>query len=145
MLLDSGLDNAAKYTYNSSTNQSSNYLWVQYAAVGTSGAAPLASQTLLGAEVARTNSHGGFAPTDTFERDALSGVLRGRHTNTRVFNFSAAYNLSEFGFVPTSSGGTLHLPRHVPPGPQRPGLHRRHHQRPARRPVATDQHPDSRG
>ena len=107
MLLDSGLNNAAKYPYSSTSNQSTNYQWVRYTAVGTSGAAPAAAQTALGAEVARTQDHGGFQPSDVYERDVVNKVLRAKHTNTRVINFATAYNLSEFGHAPSSSGGSF--------------------------------------
>ena len=144
MLLDSGLDNAAKYSYSSGGNNSSNYQWVQYTAVGTGASAPAASQTLLVAETARTNSNGGFGPANEYEADAANNLLRARHTNTRVFNFSSASNVSEFGHVPTSSGGPFTTRDLFRQEPQRPQLHAGNHQRSGRRPTPTYSHSDYR-
>jgi hypothetical protein len=72
-----------------------------YAAVGTGTAEPIATQTGLVAEVARTSSQpSGFA-------DTLVRIANGQYEFTRVrqFNNVANLNLTEWGYSPSASVG----------------------------------------
>src|SRR5690606_18784478 len=80
---------------------------INYLAVGTGSSEPSYMDTTLNAEVARTNSSGGFG-----DSDAMVGsgdlVEYWRRRRTRVFTEAQANaNLAELGFFSASSGGTL--------------------------------------
>jgi len=80
---------------------------INYLAVGTGSSEPSYTDTTLNAEVARTNSNGGFG-----DSDAMVGsgdlVQYWRRRLTRVFTEAQANaNLAELGFFSSSSGGTL--------------------------------------
>lgn len=80
---------------------------INYLAVGTGSSEPSYTDTALNAEVARTNSNGGFG-----DSDAMVGsgdlVEYWRRRRTRVFTEAQANaNLAELGFFSSSSGGTL--------------------------------------
>ena len=80
---------------------------INYLAVGTGSSEPSYTDTTLNAEVARTNSNGGFG-----DSDAMVGsgdlVEYWRRIRTRVFTEAQANaNLAELGFFSSSSGGTL--------------------------------------
>lgn len=78
--------------------------WHQYSAVGTGSANPAQSDTALAAEVMRTSSSGGFPTSGSATRDGATNKLRYTVTSYRVFNFTASYNLTEFGHFTGSSG-----------------------------------------
>ena len=78
--------------------------WHMYTAVGTGSTAPAQSDVALVAEVARTSSNGGFARNEESGTDATANTVWFRSTTYRVFNFTSAYNLTEFGHFRNSSG-----------------------------------------
>ncbi|GIW39021.1 MAG: hypothetical protein KatS3mg075_502 [Meiothermus sp.] len=78
--------------------------WFRYTAVGTGSTAPAQTDTALVSEVARTENNGGFNPSETYVRNSSANVIRGTITEYRVFNFTASYNLTEFGHFTSSSG-----------------------------------------
>jgi hypothetical protein len=75
-----------------------------YLAVGTSSATPSPTQTNLGAEVARTVSNGGATESGSDYYDANLNALVSKGYLVREIEFSASYNLTEFGFFSGSSG-----------------------------------------
>src|SRR5690606_11810156 len=80
---------------------------INYLAVGTGSSEPNYTDTTLNAEVARTNSTGGFA-----DSDAMVGsgdlVEYWRRIRTRVFGQNEANgNLAELGFFSAAQGGTM--------------------------------------
>src|SRR5690606_82446 len=80
---------------------------INYLAVGTGSSEPSYTDTALNAEVARTNSNGGFG-----DSNAMVGsgdlVEYWRRIRTRVFTEAQANaNLAELGFFSSSSGGVL--------------------------------------
>lgn len=80
---------------------------INYLAVGTGSSEPSYTDTTLNAEVARTNSNGGFG-----DSNAMVGsgdlVEYWRRIRTRVFTESQANgNLAELGFYSSGTGGTL--------------------------------------
>lgn len=80
---------------------------VNYLAVGTGSSEPSYTDTALNAEVARTNSTGGFGDSDAMV-GAGDLVEYWRRRLTRVFTEAQANaNLAELGFFSSSSGGTL--------------------------------------
>lgn len=114
LILNGGLDalltnNAVETTSGSNTVNSLFGSWRRYLALGTGSAAPDVAQTALSAEVARTDSGGGFEATSggeifsTFSSTANSMTLTSRHV--RVHTFSSAYNITEYGFSANSGAG----------------------------------------
>lgn len=95
MILDGGLEFFCSYGPKGARG---------YLAVGTGSAEPVVTQTLLGAEVARTSSPDGLTVTDTFTQDAVSVTTVTRVV--RVVTFAQAYNITEYGFSPTSGANT---------------------------------------
>jgi len=80
---------------------------IQYLAVGTGSATPDATDTALVAEIARTNSNGGFSDVDTANGSG-DGLVYYSRVRTRVFMENQANgNLAELGFFNQSTGGTL--------------------------------------
>jgi hypothetical protein len=80
---------------------------IQYLAVGTGSATPAVTDTALQAEIARTNSNGGFGDVDTSNGSGDSLVYLSR-VRTRVFMEDQANgNLAELGFFNQATGGTL--------------------------------------
>lgn len=80
---------------------------INYLAVGTGSSEPSYTDTALNAEVARTNSTGGFGDSDARVGDG-DLVEYWRRRRTRVFTEAQANaNLAELGFFSSSSGGTL--------------------------------------
>ena len=80
---------------------------IQYLAVGTGSNTPSFTDTALQAEIARTNSNGGFADVDTANGSGDTLVYWSR-VRTRVFTESQANgNLAELGFFNQATGGTL--------------------------------------
>src|SRR5690606_29765886 len=80
---------------------------INYLAVGTGSSEPRYTDTTLDAEVARTNSNGGFG-----DSEAMVGsgdlVEYWRRIRTRVFTEAQANgNLAELGFFSAASGGTM--------------------------------------
>ena len=78
-----------------------------YLAVGTGSSEPSYTDTILNAEIARTNSNGGFADSDAV---VGSGALveYWSRIRTRVFTQNQANgNLAELGFFSSSQGGTM--------------------------------------
>ena len=80
---------------------------ITYLAVGTGSSEPSYTDTTLNAEIARTNSTGGFA-----DSDAMVGsgdlVEYWRRIRTRVFTENQANgNLAELGFFSAAQGGTM--------------------------------------
>ncbi len=80
---------------------------INYLAVGTGSSEPSYTDTTLNAEIARTNSTGGFA-----DSDAMVGsgdlVEYWRRIRTRVFTENQANgNLAELGFFSAAQGGTM--------------------------------------
>ncbi|MFC6800381.1 hypothetical protein ACFQDE_00350 [Deinococcus caeni] len=73
-------------------------------ALGTGSAVPDVAQTALGAEIARSDSDGGFNSeiVTTFTQAANSVSAVSRHV--RVHEFSSAHNVTEYGFSQNSSG-----------------------------------------
>ncbi|QAY18182.1 hypothetical protein [Thermus phage TSP4] len=105
MITDYGLE--VQKTVNTRPHLNNNYyltLGFSYLAVGTSSTLPDVSQTSLGSEVARTSGNGGFGESETVERNTTNRVIILRGNLVRVINFSASYNLTEFGFFTSSSG-----------------------------------------
>jgi len=78
--------------------------WHRYTAVGTGSSTPSESDVALEAEVARTSDTGGFLKSETAETDSTNNVVRYTSTTYRVFNFSASYNLTEYGHFTDSTG-----------------------------------------
>lgn len=79
--------------------------WFRYAAVGTGTAEPAATDTALVAQVGdRTENTGGFGHSRTYERDTTNNVMRLTVVLHRVFDFTASYNLTEFGLFTGTSG-----------------------------------------
>jgi hypothetical protein len=80
---------------------------IQYLAVGTGSNTPSFTDTALQAEIARTNSNGGFADVNTANGSGDTLVYWSR-VLTRVFTESQANgNLAELGFFNQATGGTL--------------------------------------
>lgn len=80
---------------------------ITYLAVGTGSSEPSYTDTTLNAEIARTNSTGGFG-----DSDAIVGsgdlVEYWRRIRTRVFTQAQANgNLAELGFFSAAQGGTM--------------------------------------
>lgn len=80
---------------------------INYLAVGTGSSEPNYTDTILNAEIARTNSNGGFG-----DSDAVVGsgdlVEYWRRIRTRVFTENQANgNLAELGFFSAAQGGTM--------------------------------------
>lgn len=80
---------------------------INYLAVGTGSSEPSYTDTTLNAEVARTNSTGGFG--DSNEMVGAGDLVEyWRRIRTRVFTEAQANaNLTELGFFSSSSGGTM--------------------------------------
>lgn len=102
LILDQGLDLIATTVLKRLTTASSEeFPIIHYAAVGTDSTAPDASQTGLGAEVARTST--------TFATDAISRPSDGVYRITKSFEFAyneANGNLTEWGCSPVGSVGS---------------------------------------
>jgi len=79
---------------------------ISYIAVGTGSAEPSQSDTALEAEVARTNSDGGFSASSSETLDSATSTARSEYTAYRVFDFTSSYNLTEYGHFMVSSGGS---------------------------------------
>ena len=79
-------------------------LGFKYLAVGTGSALPAANQTALVNEVARTYSNGGFKESHWVIVDTDTNKLIISANLVRVIDFSASYNLTEFGFFSSSDG-----------------------------------------
>ena len=75
-----------------------------YLAVGTGSTLPAANQTALVNEIARTSSNGGFKESQSVVVDTDTNKVIISANRVRVINFSASYNLTEFGFFTSSSG-----------------------------------------
>jgi len=80
---------------------------INYLAVGTGSSEPNYTDTTLDAEIARTNSNGGFA--DLNEMVGSGNLVEyWRRIRTRVFTEAQANgNLAELGFFSAASGGTM--------------------------------------
>lgn len=72
--------------------------------VGTSSEAPTAQKTSLGAQVGSSTNNGGFGSEETFTITAGADHLLGSFKMVRVWDAGAAYNLTEYGLAPASSG-----------------------------------------
>jgi len=79
---------------------------ISYTAVGTGSTAPAQSDTALDNEIARTSNDGGFSSSKQTAQDAAGNKLRYEHTSYRVFSFSQAYNLTEYGHFINSNGNS---------------------------------------
>lgn len=75
-----------------------------FMALGTGAGEPVATQSALVAEVLRTSSAGGFASSASTVVDAPNNRLIGSFGITRVYDFTASYNLTEVGFSELSTG-----------------------------------------
>lgn len=75
-----------------------------YLAVGTGSTLPATNQVALANEIARTNSGGGFKESESVIVDTDTNKLIVSANLVRVIDFSASYNLTEFGFFTSSSG-----------------------------------------
>lgn len=106
MILNSGLDNAAKSQWNPA-GASNNSFWTAFAAYGTGTTAPDVSQTTLVSEAARSGSDGGFPVSITYLRDTSANVFRATVINTRVFNITGSVNATEYGWTPASTSGVF--------------------------------------
>lgn len=78
-------------------------LGFKYLAVGTGSALPAANQTALVNEVARTHSNGGFKESQSIIVDTDTNKLIISANLVRVIDFSASYNLTEFGFFASAA------------------------------------------
>ena len=108
MILDNGLDNMATVTASTSSGNP-RIRWNHHAAIGTGTGAPAEGQTALDSETHRTTSRGGFNFTETWTRHVASDMMRYELEEVRVFAFEASFNLTEFGFSPTSGPGDLNF------------------------------------
>ena len=79
-------------------------LGFEYLAVGTGSTLPAANQTALVNEIARTSSNGGFKESQSVIVDTNTNKVILSANLVRVINFSASYNLTEFGFFTSGSG-----------------------------------------
>lgn len=105
LLLDSGLD--AICTLNTGSNGPNyppGYQPYEYLAVGTGSSAPATTQTALDAETHRSNATGGFPQSTTHNLEGGNKLVTTVHLK-RIIDFTASYSLTEYGFVPTSTGG----------------------------------------
>lgn len=80
------------------------YLWSRYTAIGTGTTAPGQSDLSLASEVARTDNAGGFPYQESIVADPTENKVRYIATEYRVFNFTASYNLTEYGHFTDASG-----------------------------------------
>lgn len=99
-----GLDAVAAINPDPPTGLARFETWIRFTAIGTGTTAPAQTDTALAAETARTESRGGFASSNTFLRDTVANIARVTHTSRRVFTFTAAFNLTEFGHFTASTG-----------------------------------------
>ncbi|MXV18596.1 hypothetical protein [Deinococcus xianganensis] len=118
LILNAGLD--AFMVGNSTTFWSgSNYPYPlfgqfrRYLALGTGSTAPAVTQTTLAAEVARTDSGGGFDGGSGEIRSAFSSTVNSMSvhaTHVRVHTFSSPYNITEYGLSASSgANGALSI------------------------------------
>src|SRR5690606_39696105 len=99
LITNAGLDALAGGTQISSL--------INYLAVGTGSSEPNYTDTILNAEIERTNSNGGFDDSDASVGSG-SLVEYWRRIRTRVFAQNQANgNLAELGFFSSSQGGTM--------------------------------------
>lgn len=125
MIPNAGLDNVAAYTawqyLTGSTSPTSGLDWLGYAAISEDSQEPLATDTNIGAERARTNSTGGFSRTATAIRDPNTNRLGVSVERAYVFDITGSWNITKYGYVPVSSGGNfswIDLVRSDPNDPQ---------------------------
>lgn len=106
MILNRGLDNFFTNSgLHSSTSETDYFIGLRtYFCVGTGATEPAVGQTNLVAEVMRGNSSGGFANSVAYTLDAANNRIIGEFSIVRVLDFTAAYNLPEFGFSDIASG-----------------------------------------
>jgi len=103
-ITDYGMDAVTSVDSNHSSNYEYFEKWHRYTAVGTGSTAPSQSDVALEAEVARTDSTGGFPLEGVAEQDATANRQRYKTTTYRVFDFTSSYNLAEYGHFTSSSG-----------------------------------------
>lgn len=107
LILDRGMDIFGTNT-NHATTSSTQALygsWRTYLAVGTSSTAPAVGQTALGAEVMRGQDAAGLPASNTYS--VTNGVMTGAFKQTRVLDFAASFNLTEWGLSDVSTAGGL--------------------------------------
>lgn len=111
MIPNAGLDNVAAYSpwlsLTGSSAPTSGSEWMAYAAISEDSAEPLASDTNIGTEKARTNSTGGFGYSATAIRDPNTNRLGLSVERVYVFNITSSMNITKYGYVPLSSGGNF--------------------------------------
>lgn len=125
MIPNAGLDNVAAYDawryLTGSSNPPSGSDWLGYAAISEDSQEPLAADTNIGTERARTNSTGGFNRIATAIRDPNTNRLGVSVERAYVFNVTGNWNITKYGYVPVSSGGNfswIDLVRSDPNDPQ---------------------------
>lgn len=125
MIPNAGLDNIAAYPawryYSGNVAPTSGEDWLGYAAISEDSQEPLATDTNIGTERARTNSTGSFNRTITPIRDPDSNRLSVSIERAYVFDITGNWNITKYGYVPVSSGGNfswIDLVRSDPNDPQ---------------------------
>lgn len=101
------------------------FAWIVFTGIGTGTTPPAQTDTALAAELMRTQSNGGFGHTTANLRDAAGNFLQYTFTSTRVFNFTAAHNLTEFAHFTHSTGANAvfrDLFRQTPNDPASPAV-----------------------
>lgn len=125
MIPNAGLDNVAAYNawqhLTGSNTPTSGQDWLGYAAISEDSQEPLATDTNIGTERARTNSTGGFNRIATAIRDPNTNRLGVSVERAYVFDITGNWNITKYGYVPVSSGGNfswIDLVRSDPNDPQ---------------------------
>lgn len=97
-ITDSGLDNIAAYGIGSGNVPA----YISYLALGDGSLSPSISTTALANQIfARTNSSGGFSVNTVYTLE--TGYFKRLITYYRVVDFTASYNLTEWGLAPSTS------------------------------------------
>lgn len=106
LILDQGMNNLPLYSPNPDITRQPFTRWRDFLCLGSGSTLPAVTQTTLAAETHRTSNQGGFAvESPVYVRDSSGGVIRATFKMTRVVVFTAAFNITEYGFAPASSGG----------------------------------------
>lgn len=110
LILDSGLEAFGSSSHNAGGSGGNIYgtygQWRQYFCVGTGSTAPAVGQSALVNQAVIQASSGGFSAenSETYSYDAVNGVYKAVLTLVRVIDFSASYNLTEWGLAKAATG-----------------------------------------
>lgn len=110
LILDSGLDAFAVSSDGAAGTNPLTYpqygQWRAYFAVGTGSTTPAVGQTALTNQVQIAGDNGGFGGEQgtTYSYDAGNNLYKCVSTMVRVLNFSASYNLTEWGLARQNTG-----------------------------------------